>query len=68
VGPAHRRRWRLGRARALGFGEGAPALGGPRWATQARRGWGRGPRREVGRGGGRACGAGLRRGSRWAAL
>jgi hypothetical protein len=49
VGPAHRRRW-LGRAHALGFGEGVPALGGPRWATQARRGRGRGPRREVGRG------------------
>jgi hypothetical protein len=49
MGPTNRRR-RLGGARALGFGEGAPVLGGPRWAAQARRGRGRGPRREVGRG------------------
>jgi hypothetical protein len=49
VGPANRRR-RLGRALALGFGEGAPALGGPHWAAQARRRRGRGLRREVGRG------------------
>jgi hypothetical protein len=48
VGPAHRRRRRLGRADALGFGEGASTLGGPRWATQAWRGRGCGPRREVG--------------------
>jgi hypothetical protein len=35
------------RTRALGFGEGAPAVGGPRWAAQARRGRWRGPRHEV---------------------
>jgi hypothetical protein len=48
VGPAHRRRRQLGRALAVGFKEGASALGGPRWDAQAWRGRGHGPRREVG--------------------
>jgi hypothetical protein len=41
MGPARRRR-RLGRAHAQGLGEGAPALGGPRWATLPRAGVGLG--------------------------
>jgi hypothetical protein len=45
----------LARARALGFGEGASTVDGPRWAAQAWRGRGRGPRHEVGRGEGRVA-------------